>query len=246
MNLTCPFSLLSPWRALVGLCLSWCLLLGAMPLAHAHIDWEPHGTSNGITIFTRHVPGQALKEFRGIVQVDAPLAQVAATLADVSTMHEWFFLLDEARFIKGERLDDAYIYLALKGIWPVNPRDAVAHVTVKQDPASMAITVNVVSQDGLMGPQKGYVRVPTLKSTWTLRVISPTRTEVEVEGHGDPGGWIPTAIANFVVTTLPRQSLAKMREHVAKPEYRDLKKMYARNPQLRELGERLVFPTPLP
>jgi hypothetical protein len=37
-----------------------------------------------------------------------------------------------------------------------------------------------------------------------------------------------------------------MREHVAKPEYRDLKKMYARNPQLRELGERLVFPTPLP
>ena len=79
MNL---FRLLSSLPALI-------LTLGIMlPSAQASIAWEPHGSANGIAIFTRHVPGQPLKEFRGIVQVDAPLAQVAATLADVSTMHE--------------------------------------------------------------------------------------------------------------------------------------------------------------
>ena len=174
------------------------------------------------------------------------MAQVAATLADVSTMHEWFFLLREARFLQGAYTLNSRMYLSMKGIWPVTPRDVVAHVVIRQDPATLAIHIDAVNEDAVMPPQPGHVRIPKMKSSWTMRPVSATRTEVEIEGHGDPGGWIPLSIANFVVTTLPRQSLEKLRQHVARPEYRDLEKMYARNPKLRDLAGKLVFPHAIP
>ena len=204
--------------------------------------WQPEGTRDGIAIFTRHIAGQPLKDFKGVVQIDAPMAQVAATLADVPTMHEWFYLLEEARFLRGAYTLDSHMYMAIKGIWPTSPRDVVAHVTVRQDPGTRAIHIDAISEDGITPPRPGYVRMPTMRSAWTLRPISATRTEVQIEGHGHPGGWIPVPIANFVVTTLPRQCLEKLRQHVAKPEYRDMEKDYANNPKLREMAGRFVFP----
>lgn len=222
------------------------LLLACLgPCATAFADdvpWRPDGDSDGIALFTRQIPGQPLRDFKGIVQIDAPMAQVAATLADVSTMHEWFFLLREARFVRGAYTPDAHMYMSIKGIWPMSDRDVVAHVTVRQDPVTLAIHIDARNEDGVMPPQPGHVRIPRMKSSWTLRPVSAGRTEVELQGHGDPGGWIPLSIANFVVTTLPRQCLQKLRVHVARPEYRDMDKVYARNPKLREMAGRLVFP----
>lgn len=212
--------------------------------ADEEAPWKAEGTSDGIAIFTRQLPGQPLRDFRGSVLIDAPLAQVAATLADVSTMHEWFYLLQEARFVRGAYTQDAHMYMAIKGIWPVSPRDMVAHVLVRQDPVTQAVHIDAQSVDGILPPQPGYVRIPEMRSSWTLKPVSATKTEVQIEGHGHPGGWIPLPIANFAVTTLPRQCLEKLRVHVAKPEYRDVEKMYAKNPKLRELMGKLVVPGP--
>lgn len=208
----------------------------------SEVPWQHEGTAHGIAIYTRHIAGQPLRDFKGVMQIDAPMAQVAATLADVSTMHEWFFLLREARFLRGAYTFDSHMYMAIQGIWPMSPRDMVAHVTVRQDPTTLAIHIDAQSQDGLMPPQPGHVRIPRMRSSWTLRPLPAGKTEVQLEGHGDPGGWIPLRIANFVVTTLPRQCLEKLRQHVAKPAYRDMDKVYAKNPKLREMAGKLVFP----
>lgn len=230
----------------IALAITLASALLAAPAARATPPetWQLDKSTQGIKLYTRQLPGHPLKDFRGVMQVQAPLAQVAATLADVPAMPEWFFLLREARFIKGDRVDDSYIYMAMKGIWPVSPRDAVAHIQVKQDPATLSIHVLVNQADGIMPAQDGFVRIPTLQSSWRLTPISSTHTEVEVIGSADPGGWIPLALANFLVTAVPEQSLKKMREYIAKPEYRDLDRIYAKNPKLRELAERLRFPAP--
>jgi hypothetical protein len=204
--------------------------------------WALEGDDHGIAIYTRQQPGQRFKDFRGVMAIDAPMKQVVATLADVRTMHEWFYLLREARFIEGPKPGDTFIYMAINGIWPVSSRDVVAHIALTQDPVSYAIQVDVVSRDGILPPQAAHVRMPRMTSSWTLRPLSPTRTAIELQGHGDPGGWIPMALANLVVTTVPRQSMARMRDHVMKARYTDAEALYAQSPPLRELGKRLVFP----
>lgn len=224
--------------------LAFCLVLatGLPSLAWAQTDWKLTKDTDGIQLYTREVPGQVLKAFRGVMQIDAPLRQVAAMLADVPAMPEWFFMLEDARWLKGEHVDDSYVYLALKGIWPVSPRDVVVHVKVRQDPATLAIHVDANSEDGILPQQDGFVRLPSMRAFWRITPVGPKHTEIEIEGSADPGGRIPLAIANFAVTILPEQTLKKMRVHLAKPEYQDLKIIYAKNPKLQELAERMTFP----
>ncbi|MGH6648451.1 START domain-containing protein [Aquabacterium sp.] len=210
--------------------------------ALAQEDWKLHKDTEGIQLYTREVPGQVLKNFRGVMQIDAPLRQVAAMLADVPAMPEWFFMLKESRFIKGEHVDDSYVYLAMKGIWPVSPRDVIVHVKVRQDPVTLTIHADVESEEGILPRQEGFVRLPSMRAKWRLTPVNPQHTEVEISGSADPGGMIPLAIANFAVTVLPEQTLKKMRVHLARPEYKDLKIIYAKNPKLRELAERMTFP----
>lgn len=217
------------------------LLLACFPAMAEEVPWRHEGTSDGIAIYTRQIPGNPLRDFKGIVQIDAPMAQVAATLADVPTMHEWFFLLREAHFVRGAYTLDSHMYMSIKGIWPMSDRDVVARVLVRRDPATQALHIDARNEDGVMPKQPGHVRIPSMASSWTLRPVAAGKTEVQLEGNGDPGGWIPLSIANFVVTTLPRQCLEKLRRHVARPEYRDVDRMYARNPKLRELAEKLGF-----
>lgn len=204
--------------------------------------WTLAGDDQGIAIYTRKLPGNTYKDFKGMMQIDAPMKQVVATLADVTTMHEWFFLLREARFIAGPKPGETFVYMAINGIWPVSARDVVAQVTVRQDPDTHVIHVDVQSRGGVLPPQAGYVRMPRMISSWTLRPLSPTKTAIELEGHGDPGGMIPMSLANMVVTTVPRQSMEKMRAYVMRANYTDPEQLYARSPPLRDLGKRLVFP----
>jgi len=217
------------------------LTLFSTPAA-AQDDWKLHKDTEGIQLYTREVPGQVLKNFRGVMQIEAPLRQVAAMLADVPAMPEWFFMLEASRWLQGERVDDSYVYLAMKGIWPVSPRDVVVHVKVRQDPVTLTIHADVESEEGILPRQEGFVRLPSMRAKWRLTPVNPQHTEVEISGSADPGGMIPTAIANFAVTVLPEQTLKKMRVHLAKPEYKDLKIIYAKNPKLRELAERMTFP----
>lgn len=217
------------------------LLLFSAP-ASAQDDWKLTKDTEGIQLYTREVPGQVLKNFRGVMQIDAPLRQVAAMLADVPAMPEWFFMLEESRWLKGDKVDDSYVYLSMKGIWPVSPRDVVVHVKVRQDPVTLTIHADVESEDGILPHQDGFVRLPNMRAKWRLTPVNPRHTEIEISGSADPGGLIPTAIANFAVTVLPEQTLKKMRVHLAKPEYQDLKIIYAKNPKLQELAERMTFP----
>ncbi|RZL04009.1 MAG: hypothetical protein EOP36_02410 [Rubrivivax sp.] len=230
-------------RTLQATLLAFFLTLALAPgPAAAQDDWKLHKDTEGIQLYTREVPGQVLKNFRGVMQIDAPLRQVAAMLADVPAMPEWFFMLDESRWLKGDKVDDSYVYLAMKGIWPVSPRDVVVHVKVRQDPVTLTIHADVDSEEGILPRQEGYVRLPSMRAKWRLTPVNPRHTEIEISGSADPGGMIPTAIANFAVTVLPEQTLKKMRIHLAKPEYQDLKIIYAKNPKLRELAERMTFP----
>ncbi|MDP2226240.1 MAG: hypothetical protein Q8J78_02020, partial [Moraxellaceae bacterium] len=66
--------------------------------AAAAAPWELASDSNGIRVYTQAVPGQDLKNFRGVVRVNASMRHVVAALVDVEQMPQWFFNLREARF----------------------------------------------------------------------------------------------------------------------------------------------------
>jgi START domain len=214
----------------------------AAPTAPSGEGWVLATSSEELTIYTRYRPGQTLKDYKAEMRINAPMARVMAVLGDIDSMREWFYLMREVRFLKIDKPESAYIYAAVDGIWPVSPRDVVAHIQISQDPVSKAITVDSQSVDGMVPPKAGIVRIPQMHTTWVMHPTSSNSTLIKMEGHSDPGGWIPPFIANFAVTVLPRQAMGKLREMMAKPENQDTQKLFDKNPQLKALSKQLVFP----
>lgn len=204
--------------------------------------WDHAGDRDGIQVWTRTIPGAPLKDFRGVTVVEQPLDVVVAAVTDVAAYPEWFFQMKEARIVQGERLDDAHVYFMIGGIWPVSDRDAVIRATVSQDPRTLAVHMAADAAPDFLPPVPGRVRMPAMKSGWKLTPLSATRTEIELIGNADPGGWIPLWLANSVVQMMPRETLKRLRVQMAVPKYRDPDAIFAADPLLAELRARLRMP----
>lgn len=208
--------------------------------------WDLVGDSHGIRIWTRMIPGAPLKDFRGVMEVSYPLDVVVAAVTDVASYPEWFFQMREARLVEGKSLDDAYVYFMIAGLWPVSDRDAVVKASVAQDPQTLAVSMRADGAPKKIPAVKGRVRMPSMHSGWTLTPLSPTRTQIELIGNADPGGWVPLWMSNSVVQLMPKETLKRLRRQLEQPKYRDPATIFASDPLLRELRARIRMPGEAP
>lgn len=226
-------------------CALLCALLPAILYANTpgtEARWDFSGESQGIKVWTRTIPGAPLKDFRGVVVVEKPLAVVVAAVTDVASYPEWFFQMKEARIVEGNSLDDAYVYFMIGGIWPVSDRDAVIKATVAQDARTLSVSMAANAAPTRIPAVKGRVRMPAMQSGWRLTPLSPSRTEIELIGNADPGGMIPLWLANSVVTMMPKETLKRLRRQMEAEKYRNPEAVFASDPLLRELRARIRMP----
>lgn len=195
-----------------------CLVMTTVAPVRA-AEWKLHADRDGIAVYNAVVPGQELRAFRGVVTVDSPLKPVLALLADTANMPAWFFQMRSARDV---RLDGGdYIHFVIAGIWPVSDRDAVVRVSPEQqDDGTVVITVR--GQPDRLPKQAGHVRIPRLESSWIVRPVSATRTEITLTTSSDPGGALPRWVANLVATDMPRHTLTALRQELRKPAYAEV------------------------
>lgn len=210
------------------------------------VDWEPVGDRDGISVWTRRLPDAELKDFRGRMEVDRPLAVVVAALTDFPGYSQWFLHMREVRVLEGGALADVFIYFVIDGVWPVSDRDAVARAEVTQDSDTLAVRMMLSATPQKIPPIAGRVRMPVLWSGWELTPLSPTITRIEVIGSADPGGKIPRWLANAAVEMMPRATLRGLRRQLAQPKYTDPETLFAADPLLRDLRAHLRMPAPDP
>lgn len=204
--------------------------------------WEFATETKGIKIWTRHIPGNPMKDFRVEMVSDAPMTAVIAAIADVNQAPKWFWMMDQARVLDGSTLENAHFYYSLYPIWPIKARDAVLQFTVRQVPQTLEVDIDMHAEPDHIPRVPEHVRMPSMNSAFRLMPLSKTQTRIEMIGNGDPGGAIPLWLANSVVTILPKESFKNLREHLADPRYRDTESLYAANPMLRDLLSRIRLP----
>lgn len=201
---------------------SFFMTLTASPLASA-AEWTPSGEQNGVQLYSKQAGGDALKYFRGVTRVKAPLKKVLAALLDRETFPEWFHNMREDVTLPDDNPDASLCYIWMKGVWPTADRDTVARATVSQDAQTGVISIIVRSAEQHRVPlKKGRVRMPELYTGFFLRALSPHETEIQLEGQADPGGSIPSFLTNAVASDLPAKTLANLRARLETPDKVDL------------------------
>lgn len=186
------------------------LLLAAPLLVQAQAaEWKLAKNHDGVQVYLSEVPGSRYKSFRGVTLVKSDVATLAHLQENLRVSCAWLYACAQMRLLKYS--DEAiWVYLDTKLPWPAAPRDLVLKVSTEQTPDGGLIRHLQAAPDYLP-PVKDRIRVPSVSGTWQMIPRGPQLTEVTYEMRGEPGGSVPSWLANQFVVDAPFESLRMLK-----------------------------------
>ena len=186
------------------------LMVGA---AHAE-DWKVAKNEDGIKVSLSDVPGSQYKAYQGVTTIKAPMAKVLGLQEDAAAACAWIHECKSQKLLKHEG-DQSWTYTQFNTPWPVTPRDSVLLVTtVKGDDGSL--TRNLKGLPTYIPEEKGFVRVAQVEGFWKMVPKGDNVTEVTYQVHTEPGGSVPSWLANKFVVDAPFNTLKALKERAEK------------------------------
>ncbi len=205
-----------------------CLIFIVPSILWASSDWKEAKDKKGIKVFTRSVEGVKLNEFKAECIVDAPVEVVYELIRDVGRYPEWFgFCLGYEEL---EIIDENNIisYWAIDIPFPFKDRDGVVQLTFRSNWATGEVSSVIkslneqdVAQYDIKELTKGKrrVRLQWVKVKIAAMRVTPDKTKVIYQGHGDLGLSLPNWVMNFLAKSQPYGGMIEIREEVQNKLY---------------------------
>lgn len=185
-------------------------------------QWNLDGMENGCQIYTSKVSGKSYIAAKASCIIPAPIGVVGEVLRDIANYPKWMDGCKKTKMLKVyDPQNDGFIFWYHQGIPFMTDRDMVLKCSVSMDIGSGKCTVyteltNEISYDA----GKGFVRMPSFYSVWTLEWVDPEHTRATFLIDPDLGG-ISSSLANPTIRNMPYKSLKNMMEMVKNPVYKE-------------------------
>lgn len=175
--------------------------------------WKVAKDEEGIKVSLSEVPGSKYQAYRGETLIKAPVATITRLQEDVAGSCAWIHECKMQKLLKHEG-DQSWTYAQFNTPWPVTPRDSVLHITTTQG-ADGSVTRTIKGEPTYQPDEKGFVRVTQADGFWKL-VPKGDVTEVTYQLHTEPGGSVPSWLANKFVVEAPFNTLKALKERAEK------------------------------
>lgn len=184
--------------------------------------WELSGERDGIRVFRRRVAGSSLLSFRGVGEVDAPLAKVAQIVLDLERAGEWAARYERGRVLRWiDRPWRGLVHVEARMPLFVKNRDFVSFSTIVADPAAGTLRVDYEADRSRGGRPvgRGNVLGDLSGSHFTLRSLDGgRRTLVDGVAVVDLKGRIPAWLINVFQADWPYRTLVALRRQAGKDD----------------------------
>ena len=194
--------------AMTRTCILLVLGLCSHGLAQAG-GWTLVKDEDGIRVYLSEVEGSDYKAYRGVVNIAADVSTLAALQDDLPGSCAWVHLCHEQRLLRHEGAE-SWVYSRFAMPWPVEARDAVVRV-VSQQATDGSLIRAMEGQPGYLPVASGYTRVSSLQGFWRFAPHGEGRVEVTYQVHTEPGGSVPSWLANRFVVDAPFNTLRDLR-----------------------------------
>lgn len=190
-------------------------MLLAVPALAA--EWQLRKQADGISVYSKAVPGSKYHAFKGQTLVDATPVAALALLDDTSRGTEWIHGCIESTMLASNGPLGRFIYQVTDLPFPARTRDAIFKAEV-QIVSDGKIRVSLVAVPHFIEEDR-YIRIEQSAGEYLLEAISDRQTRVTWEQHVDPAGALPSFVVNSMLTDLPYNSLKAFRELVREDRY---------------------------
>ena len=184
-------------------------------------SWDLKKDKNGIQVSTKKVEGSNYKAFKGETELEVPAAAVVAIIIDFPSYPKWSYMTKHAEILEKKNDKEIIGYVQSDAPWPVTDRDGVYQLNFSQHPTTKTIKITAVAQPDYIPAKDGYIRVPSTKGFWEITPLGPNKCKVLYQNHSEPGGSIPSWLANSSVINIPFNTLTEMKKFVVAPKYQN-------------------------
>lgn len=194
-------------------------LLSATSIHAKEWQLEKIDEERNIQIFTRAGTGEnsALKEFKGVTQIESKLSAFIALLNNEQSACEWMHSCLEFNFISRPSERESYSYVINDAPWPVASRDMVIHSQTVQDQDSLTVKVKLTAVSDKKARDEDYVRINLLRGEWQFKPLLNNQVEVTYQVLLDPAGSIPKMLSNAMIVDTPYNTLSALQDIINTP-----------------------------
>jgi len=189
----------------------------AAHFAHAKpvANWKFESDGDGITIYSReHSDG--LVEIRARMFAPTSYGAFLTLLEDTDNVPNWIDNVSLSRVVQQISASENIVYTQFAAPWPATDRDMVTYSQYTVD--EIGFTLNIQDAPSASFPeQEGYIRITSVKATWTLQKLTNGSTLIEYVAFADPGGALPDWLANKLAKESARNTFKGLRAQL--PNY---------------------------
>jgi hypothetical protein len=186
-------------------------------------QWKLVDTENNCQLYTSNVAGKEYIAAKTTCIIPARIETIGMVIKDVANFPKWMEDCAETKILKVyDPENDLYIFWYHQHVVLKTDRDMVLKSRVNPDLKQGKITIYADSTNEIpYDAGKGYIRMPSFSSVWTLEWVDRDREKTRVTLMIDPdlGAGLPKFIANRFIQTNPYKTLQRMMKVVKDPKY---------------------------
>lgn len=187
------------------LCTSFCLT--------AQEQWEMIKDKDGIQVYLEEEGIYAFKTFKGTTTIDASIHDFIDTIFDLNSYAEWGHNVKSASLLE-RKGDTLQIYYSIaKAPFPYKNRDGVYRNRFTWNKENKELNVSIEVLDDYLEENDKYIRVSG-NGYWKVKVADKNKLEVTFLMQVDPGGAVPSWLANLFVEDTPFNTLTNIKKNI--------------------------------
>lgn len=193
-----------------------CVLLLLSRESPAQFQWKKQKDKDGIQVYVSNIEGSGFKAVKVECTLNGNYSKLFSILTDVTQLPKWVYNSKTTSLLKQISPAEIIYYSETNLPWPMSNRDAVVHLRFYTDSMPKFLTITGRGEPKFIPEKSGKVRVPHFSANWKVTMPTDNSLRVIYTAEADPGGNIPTWVANMFVDKGPYESFKKLAELMRK------------------------------
>ena len=183
-------------------------------------DWTLEKQKNNVSIYSKQTDS-GYKEILVKTTVETHPHALIALLDDVIFSPKWIHNCLEVKILQEVSATQRLVNTFFEAPWPVKNRDMVTLSITTVSDHNVQIEI---SDHGATTPHHPkYVRMQNMHGIWRAKVMENGKTTISYTGGGNPGGSLPTFIANKELITSMFKTFQNLNKVILLDKYQAIK-----------------------
>lgn len=190
-------------------------------------NWKEEFRLNGVSILTRPVDGCAMKEFKAIGIIEAPIETIFNIFKDEKALSKWFGMCSFNKILDISGNNHIVMYAVLDFPFPLNDRDTIADIFYTYDQAAgkLSLRLDSIEEENekdflkISSFNNNCIRIKKISCELSLKKLSDEKTHMVYQAHVNPGLDVPVWLLNKLVLIQPLETIKGLRKFSTKKKY---------------------------